>query len=172
MRGELSVAQIADLLEATCAHLQSDLVPLGDEVARWHPKEGEWCINEVLGHLIEAEKRGVMYRIRRALEEDRPRTESWDQVGIARERRDCDRLVLSLVMELTALRKQSVETVRALRPEQLDRACLHGTAGELHVRDMLHHATRHDRDHTRQILSNEMAWLWPHIGNAQRFATE
>lgn len=172
MTAEFAVAQIADLLEATCAQLHSEVVAVGDDVARWHPREGEWCINEVLGHLIEAEKRGAMQRVRRAVQEDRPRTEPWDQAAIARERRDCDRMALSLVMEFMALRKQSVELVRGLRAEQLDRACVHGTVGELHVRDMLHHATRHDRDHARQILANEMAWLWPHIGNAQRFATE
>lgn len=36
-------------------------------LATWHPAEGEWCVNEVLGHLIEAEARGFAGRIRQIL---------------------------------------------------------------------------------------------------------
>jgi DinB family protein len=169
---DLAPAQVAELLESTCALLGAEVAALGEENARWHPAEGEWCVNEVLGHLIEAEKRGFAGRIRRALEEDRPREAAWDQQAVARERRDCDRLALSLFMEWMGLRHQSVELVRALRGDQLDRSCVHVKVGELRVRDLLHEWVHHDRNHTKQILSNVQARVWPHLGNAQRFAGE
>jgi hypothetical protein len=57
-------AQIAALLESTCALIEGEVSALGDEGASWHPAPGEWCVNECVGHLIEAERRGFAGRIR------------------------------------------------------------------------------------------------------------
>ncbi|MDE3113321.1 MAG: DinB family protein [Chloroflexota bacterium] len=168
----LSVEQIARLLESTCTLLEGEINALDDADARWHPAEGEWCVNEVLGHLIEAEKRGFAGRIERILEEDRPREPGWDQAAVARARQDCDRVALSLFMEWMGLRHRSVQMVRALQPDQLDRACVHAKVGELRVRDLLHEWVHHDRNHTRQLLANVQARVWPHMGNTQLFQGE
>lgn len=170
--GILAPAQVADLLAATGAVLGAEVRALGDDAARWHPAPAEWCVNECLGHMIEAEKRGFHGRISRALEQDRPFEEPWDQIAIARERNDCERAASSLVAELATLRRRSVEMVRSLRPDQLDRACVHAKVGELRVRDLLHEWVHHDRNHTRQILANVQARVWPHMANAQGFAGE
>jgi hypothetical protein len=62
--------------------------------------------------------------------------------------------------------------VRGLRPDQLGRICRHGKVGELSVSDLLHEWVHHDRDHTRQLLANVQARVWPHMGNAQQFTGE
>ena len=169
---QLAPARVADLLESTCSLLEAEVRALGDEDARWHPAAGEWCANEVIGHMIEAEKRGFAGRIERILTADRPREAGWDQEAVARERKDCDRVALSLFMEWMGLRHQSLEMVRALRTDQLDRACVHAKVGELRVRDLLHEWVHHDRNHTKQLLANVQARVWPHMGNAQRFKGE
>jgi DinB family protein len=177
---ELSPARVADLLESTCALVEAEVRALGEDDARWHPAPtGEnagsgrpWCVNEVLGHLIEAEKRGFMGRIERTLREERPHEPGWDQVAVARERKDCERMAMSLFMEWMGIRHRSVEMVRALRADQLDRACVHAKVGELRVRDLLHEWIHHDRNHTKQLLANVQARVWPHMGNAQKFAGE
>jgi len=168
----LSPARIADLLESTCALIEAEVRALGDDEARWHPAEGEWCVNEVLGHIIEAEKRGFAGRIRRILDEDRPTFDPWDQQAVAKERHDCDRMALSVFMEWMGIRHSSVEMVRALRPEQLDRAGVHRKVGELRVRDLIQEWVHHDREHTKQLLSIVQARAWPHMGNAQKFADD
>ena len=48
-------------------------------LATVHPAAGEWCVNEVLDHLIEAEQRGCAGRIRIILSADETRLETWDQ---------------------------------------------------------------------------------------------
>ncbi len=169
---QLSPARVADLLESTCSLLEAEVRALGDEDARWHPAEGEWCVNEVVGHMIEAEKRGFADRIQRTVTEDRPRELGWDQRAVARERKDCDRVAMSLFMEWMGLRHRSVELVRGLRADQLDRACMHAKVGELRVRDLLHEWIHHDRNHTKQILANVQARVWPHMGNSQKFQGE
>ncbi len=170
--GELVPAQVAALLESTCALLEAEIGALGDDVARWHPAPGEWCVNECLGHMIEAEKCGFFGRITRTLEKDRPFEEPWDQIAVAKERQDCDRVPQSLFMELMGLRHRSVAMVRALRADQLDRACVHRKVGELRVRDLLHEWVHHDRNHTKQILANVQERVWPHMGNSQKFKGE
>jgi hypothetical protein len=169
---ELAPAQIADLLASTSALLDAELRALGDDDARWHPAPEEWCVNEVLGHIIESERRGFAGRIRRILDEERPTFDPWDQKAVARERKDCERMTQSLWMEFMGLRHASVELVRSIRPSDLDRSGTHRKVGELRVRDLLHEWVHHDRNHTRQLLANVQARVWPHMGNAQRFSDD
>ncbi len=172
MSEPLSLARVADLLESTCALLEAEINALGDDEASWHPAPGEWCAKEVLGHLIESERRGFNGRIRRCLAEERPRIEPWDQQAVARERKDCERMAQSLWMEFMGVRHDSVRLVRSLRPEDLGRSCTHGKVGELFVRDLLQEWVHHDRNHTKQLLSNVQARVWPHMANAQKFSGE
>src|SRR5258708_30662270 len=68
---------------------------------------GEWCVNEVVGHVIEAEKRGFAGRIRHILHEPEPELETWDSHAVAKERSEehtselqsPDHLVCRLLLE-------------------------------------------------------------------------
>ncbi|HKG57500.1 MAG TPA: DinB family protein [Candidatus Limnocylindrales bacterium] len=164
----LGPSQIAALLEATLAIVAEEMRALGAEAA-WRPAPGEWCANEVVGHVIEAENRGFAGRIRTILAEDRPRLAAWDQPSIAAARNDCARPPDELVAELTAMRRASVELVRGLRDADLQRVGIHPHVGDLTVGDLIAEWVHHDRNHVRQLLANGQARVWPQMGNAQRF---
>ena len=166
----LTTEQIAALLESTCALIDAEVRALGDEGCRFHHREGEWCVNECVGHLIEAEKRGFTGRIRGMLAGEPIR--SWDQALVARERKDCERVSQSLVMEFMGLRKDSIALVRSLTPADLERSGTHPEVGMLRVRDLLQEWVHHDRNHTKQLLSIQQERVYPHMGNAQRFVGE
>ena len=93
----LSPDQIATFLGATVVTVEAEMASHGDEGGRWRPAPGEWCANEVVGHLIEAERRGFAGRIRRILASDRPAVEGSTGGGRGarrlREERDRTRLV-------------------------------------------------------------------------------
>ena len=163
--------EIAELLESSGGAFASTLRALSPEVASWHPAEGEWCVNECVGHVIEAEKRGFAGRIRIMLGEDNPHLLTWDQVSVARHRRDCERRPDQLLDELTPLRRESVELVRSLKPEQLARPGNHPEVGPLTVGDVMHEWVHHDGNHLRQALANVQAYVWPKMGNARRFSS-
>jgi len=165
-----SFEQLTALPSATVLVLRAELEPLGKDVMRWHPAPGEWCINEVLGHLLEAEQRGFAGRIQRIIAQPGRRLETWDQGGVARQRRDCEKDGLGLLRELEAAREESVRLIRGLTPEQLRLSGNHPQVGELRVVDLLHEWVHHDRNHVKQILSNVQAYVWPHMGNAQLFS--
>jgi hypothetical protein len=161
---------VAALLRSGAAMIQAELSALPAPVLAWHPADGEWCAKEVLGHLIETEKRGFAGRIRIILNADRPALEGWDQEAVARARQDCDRDWASLWDEFSRLRAESVPLVAGLRPADLPRGGQHPKVGLLTVADLLHEWVHHDRNHIRQMLANVQSFAWPHMGNAQRFS--
>jgi hypothetical protein len=171
MTTELTPDQVALYLEASCALIESELNALGDD-AGWHQAPGEWCARAVVGHLIEAEKRGFAGRIRIILANDRPKLEGWDQVEVEKERNDCARVTDSVWMEFMGLRHDSVNLVKSLKPSDLDRGGVHPKVGELTVRWLLHEWISHDRNHTKQMLSIAQERVWPHMGNSQKFKGE
>jgi hypothetical protein len=56
--------EVADVLEISCQAYASLLKSLPPEVATWKPAPSEWCINECVGHIVEAERRGFAGRVR------------------------------------------------------------------------------------------------------------
>jgi hypothetical protein len=168
----LSPAEVARLLPATVALLRAELAALPERVLAWHPAAGEWCVKDVLGHLIEAERRGFAGRIRIILAADTPALESWDPPAVAAARQDCAKPAAALLDELAGLREQSAALVGRLLAADLERAGHHPTVGLLRVRDLLQEWVHHDRNHVRQALANVQAYVWPAMGNARKFAGE
>ena len=162
--------EVAQFLRATVTALAAELAALSPAALDWHPAPGAWCVKEVLGHLIETETRGFAGRIRIILASQDPTLESWDQNAVATARRDCDKEVRRLLGELATLRQESVRLVEGLTEADLSRGGHHPTVGYLRVGDLLNEWIHHDRNHARQILGNVQAYVWPHMGNAQRFS--
>ena len=167
---EFTTDQVALYLEATCALIEAELTALGDD-SGWHFDPKEWCANEVVGHLVEAEKRGFAGRIREILA-GKAKTSSWDQTAVAKERNDCARLGQSLWMEFMGVRNDSIKLVQSLKAGDLGKGIEHPMAGRLTVRDLLHEWVSHDRNHTKQMLAIAQERAWPHMGNSQKFKGE
>jgi hypothetical protein len=161
--------EVADLLESSGHAFAATLDALTPELASWRPAPSEWCVNEVVGHVIEAEKNGFAGRIKVILGADEPDLPTWDRDRIIKERDDCARDPKELKRELTEVRRESVKLVRSLRPEQVPRGGLHPQVGRLTVDELLHEWVHHDGNHLRQVLGNVQAYVWPNMGNAQRF---
>ena len=162
----------ARLLAVASSALIAEVEAVPPAALGWHPAPGEWCIKEVVGHLIEAERRGFAGRIRILLESDTPKLATWDQVEVARDRRDCERDIADLLREFSTLRKDSVGLAAGLAESDLGRGGQHPKVGYLRVGDVLHEWVHHDRNHLKQIMANVQAFVWPHMGNAQRFSAD
>ena len=166
----MTPAEVADVLEtsgAAFAHLLRSL-PAG--LATWRPAPQEWCINEVVGHIVEAEKRGFAGRIRLIVGADEPAFETWDQPAVAAARHDCEKPPSTVLAEFEPLRRESLQLVRSLKVEQLGRGGMHPKVGRLTVRALLHEWVHHEGNHLRQAYANVQAYAWPDMGNAQRFS--
>ena len=106
--------EVADVLEASGQAYAGTLRSLPPPAATWHPADGEWCVNECVGHIIEAEKRAFAGRIRIILGADNPELESWDQAAVEKARRDCERRPDELLREFEPLRRDTLELIRSL----------------------------------------------------------
>ena len=168
---DLTPEQVARLIMSSGAFVAWELRALGDD-ASFHPAPGEWCANEVAGHIIEAERRGFAGRIRRFLESDGPNEVGWDQEAVERERQDCRRDPSELADELEALRKESVVLLRSLRPVHLSRWGTHSKVGRLTVNDLIHEWVHHNRNHARQLMAVTQERVYPQMGGSQGFVGE
>ena len=168
----LKPSEVASLLESMRAAVAAEIVALSDEVLAWHPAEGEWCAKECLGHMVEAERRGFNGRIRLILKESEPSFPGWDQQAVERERQDCTRRAGDLLSEFNALRADSVALVRGLTDADLTRGGTHAKVGYVRVQDLIHEWIHHDRNHFRQLQANIQAYVWPTMGNCQKFVGE
>jgi len=166
----LTAAAVVPLLRSTVATLAAEVAALSPAALAWHPAPGEWCVKEVLGHLIETERRGFAGRIRIILTSQEPALEGWDQDAVAAARRDCEHEARALLGELTTMREDSVRLVKGLNEADLARGGRHPLVGRLTVVDLLNEWIHHDRNHVRQILANVQAYVWPHMGNARKFS--
>jgi len=166
----MTAGEVADLLDSSGQAFASTLNALPPGVASWHPAPGEWCVNEVVGHVIVTEKNGFGGRIRVILGADEPDLPKYDRDGLQKTRDDCARDPKALAQEMLEVRGQSLELIRSLRPEQIQRGGLHPDVGRLTVDDLLHEWVHHDGNHLRQALANVQAYVWPNMGNARRFS--
>lgn len=166
----LAPSEVAAALRAGLAAVRAECGAWPAAVLRWHPAPGEWCALEVVGHLIEAEARGFAGRVGALLAEPDAEFRAWDPDEVARARRDCERSPTAMIDELVRAREASTALVERLRPEDLGRTGRHPTVGRLSIADLLAEWIHHDRNHLKQIYANAQAYVWPHMGNAQRFS--
>src|SRR5262245_38812172 len=110
----LTTGDTANLLEGALASLRAEVAAVPAPLMSWHPAPAEWCIKEVIGHLIEAEQRGFSGRIRLMLDAADPQLQTWDQNAVARARRDCERDVHDLLRTFAGLREEGVRQARRL----------------------------------------------------------
>jgi hypothetical protein len=166
----LAPRQAAALLRTLPIFLRAEFEAAPEALLRWRPAPEEWCLLEVVGHLIETEERGFAGRIRTILAEERPQFMTWDPSTVARERQDERRDPTELLAEFIGRRTSGVTLVEALTAADLDRGGDHPEVGFLTVNDLLHEWIHHDANHLRQMLANMQSYTWPSMGNAQRFS--
>ena len=166
----LAPREVAALLRAALTTLTAELGALPERLAAWHPAPGEWCVKEIVGHLIEAERRGFAGRLRILLAENDPALQTWEQNEVARARGDCARPLAALLDELATLRRESATLVAGLGDADLGRGGRHPRVGVLRVGDLLQEWVHHDRNHIKQAMANVQAFVWPAMGNSQKFS--
>jgi hypothetical protein len=167
----LTPAEVSAALRAAGGAIEAELTGLPQTLLAWHPAPGEWCVLETLGHVIEAESRGFAGRIRAILDRPGGEFQGWDQAGVAKARRDCHREPAAVLVEFRRLRAASVGLVAGLSASDLPKGGRHPSVGHLEISDLLAEWVHHDRNHMRQMLANVQAYVWPHMGNAQKFSS-
>jgi DinB superfamily len=163
--------EVAPILEASGEAITRLLGSIPSEIALRRPAENEWCVNECVGHLIEAERRGFAGRIKTMLDEDEPQLVAWDAAEVAEARGDCERDLAGLLREFAAMRGESVRLVRSLTVGDLKRGGMHPHVSRITVDEIVHEWIHHDANHLRQALANVQDFMWLEMGATQRFSS-
>ena len=166
----MELPQVASFLRATPPILRALLGDVDRAALIWRPAPGEWCINEVVGHLIESDRQAFMKRIRGMLEAEKYEILPVDADAVAAKRHDNESEVLDLIDELERQRKTNTEWVLTLSPDDLKRAGEYRPHGELRVADFVYEWVYHDCDHLQQILNNLKKQVWPYMGKIMQHA--
>lgn len=161
---------IAKRLQTTPAVLTAMLSGLDDDLLRWRPAPNEWCIKEVVGHLLEMDTLAFADRIRLILTEDVPEIPSLDVDQIAAEREDDKRPITELLTTFTQEREKAVEFLNQLSPEHLDRTGTFPVNRHFRASDFLYEWSYHDHEHIKQISDIMRASMWPHLSETMQKA--
>jgi RNA polymerase subunit RPABC4/transcription elongation factor Spt4 len=149
--GQLTPSEIPVILETIPDQVEVVISKVSDDVLRRKPSEEEWCVKEIVGHIIETDLL-FSQRVRVVLEGQGipviPRSAPpWK----LHEGKGYEELSADEILErLRQTRSASLELVRGLKPEQWTRqGTLLGTITS--VLDLGSWLTNHDRGHLAQI---------------------
>lgn len=147
----LTVAQITEALTAAADHLAAAAAGLDDAQLRRRPAAGEWCVNEVMAHLLHVETDVFLPRLRRMAAEDRPVFAAFTPEPWARERdHSADAFQTSLAVFARA-RAETLAFLRALPESSGQRLGLSGFFGPISLLQYATHVADHDVEHLRQM---------------------
>jgi hypothetical protein len=172
---ETTPDQAAGIILATPAALRRLFQAIPEDVMRWQPTLGEWCINDVIGHLILTDLE-FHDKITRIMTEWQPLMEGTDVDGLVAAGQYHLRDTFELVDELEADRRETYAPfIRGLPRDQLSRFCVFEdtpqvTGGKFQAGDYVFEWPYHDYLHLNQIGNNIRAYLWPHMSDIMRRA--
>ena len=166
----MKLAEIVASLQSTPATLNALLLGFPEEIYTYHPAEVRWCAKEIVGHLIEEDRRDFLGRIRLKLDFDEPQLSVNDQDAVARTRQDCGRDLKDLLAEFAAGRRGGgdLSIIDMLGENDLRRG-VHPKIGRIEICNLLHEWIYHDLNHVRQIAANMQSFLAKNLGNMRKF---
>jgi len=138
-------------LRSARRQLLREIAGVADETLRRRGTEAEWCIVEVLAHLVDVDRHWLAQAL--AIRDDpRHLFAHFDDAKWKAEHPDAQALPLRrLLSDLESSFRQVVETLKRLSAEELERAGRHPREVAYRVRDVFLRYPAHDRNHARQI---------------------
>jgi FMN phosphatase YigB (HAD superfamily) len=117
----------------------------------WHkrPDPNEWSILQILCHLVESEERDQRPRLERILREDNPFIVAPHPSGPNLP--VCDDDGMRVAQKFVHARKQTLDFIATLQPEDWQRPARHSVFGLTTLVEMAHFTAQHDRLHLNQL---------------------
>src|SRR4051794_4874679 len=114
------------------------------------PAPDKWCVNEIVGHLLDDEI-ATAWRYRQMIEKEGALLAGFDQDVWARLGEYAQRDAHESLEIFRLLRNWNVRMLLSLTPEDWERRGVHAERGITSVRDLAHHMAGHDLNHVEQI---------------------
>jgi len=150
-RATLPLADVAAAIQPLPGTIEALSRGLSAEQLRRRPREGEWSMKEVMAHFLKVERDVFLLRLKRIVNEDRPRFESFDPDAWAAER---DHRLGDFMDDWRRFAEARRETVTLLTSQPLaaaDRIGLSGFFGPVTLAQYATHIADHDIEHLSQL---------------------
>ena len=132
-------------------------VPL--DQARWKPSADKWSLLEVMNHLVDEEVEDFGKRLRLLLEDPAKDWPPIDPPRWAVERQYNSRQPEESLAGFIRARKESVDWLKGLPPQDWEGAKVHPRLGGMRAGDLLHSWVAHDFIHIRQMTRLHYEYL-------------
>lgn len=157
-----------NILEQTPRTLRELLATAKLEDLEWQPRPDRWSISMVIAHLAEVEEKGFVSRFRTIAAEESPYLPAYDQLALFRGGAKFDGLLE--LERFSAMRRNTLEWLRALPASLTERTGRHEEMGSITFGQLLHEFAFHDLGHIRQIIELYRAHaFYPHMGSFQNY---
>ena len=149
-RVALPLADVAAAIQPLPGKIEALSRGLSAEQLRQRPREGEWSMKEVMAHFLKVERDVFLLRLKRIVNEDRPRFESFDPEAWAAER---DHRQGDFMDDWRAFAAARAETAAFLasQPPAADRIGLSAFFGPVMLAQYATHIVDHDLEHLAQL---------------------
>ena len=165
----MNLNEIATSLEQFPTVLRALLAGQSAEMLQRCPAEGEWSVNEVIGHLIEADRDAFMGRVVGIVAGDGEIAPVSPTAPVAEKGyRVWEFEVLMAAFE--AQRVISAEFIRSLDPDTLSKTASYAKYGTFTAADFVAEWPYHDLVHLKQIADNLQTQYIPPMSTTMRTA--
>jgi hypothetical protein len=140
-------------LEAFPAQLEAHYAAFPPSRVRWSPDSWDGVPSEAftaieqICHVRDIEIEGYQVRIQRTLAEQEPFLPSIDSEAIARQRDYGAANPSQVLAQFRSARATTLQLLRAVRPEQLERRAVFEGYGPVTLRGLVHYLCSHDQQH-------------------------
>jgi uncharacterized damage-inducible protein DinB len=142
--------ELISILRDTPAILQTLIAGMTDEEARVRPQPGGWSVIEVVGHLVDAERR-ALDRMDQLQREENPHLEGYDQMELVERQRYREQRLPDVLQTFEGLRTERIAALEALDASGWERSGAFARHGPVTLREIVIHMCRHDVTHLAQI---------------------
>jgi hypothetical protein len=150
-RMALPIAELAAALPATPRRIAQLTDGLDAATLRTRPREGEWCLTEVIAHLCDLDRVLFLPRLRRIVEEERPVFEAFDPQAWERGRDHRARDFAADLAGFTEARAETIVFLRRLPAGAAERLGVSSHFGPMTLAQYATHVLDHDLEHLEQM---------------------
>lgn len=150
-RVALPLAEVAAAIQPLPDRIEALLRGLSAEQLRQRPREGEWSMKEVMAHFLKVERDVFLLRLKRIVNEDRPRFESFDPEVWAAERDHRQGDFVDDWRRFAEARRETVALLTSQPPAAADRIGLSAFFGPVTLAQYATHIVDHDLEHLAQL---------------------
>lgn len=147
----LALPEIVAAIRATPDRVRVLAEGLSPAQLRHRPRAGDWSMKEVMAHLLKVERDLFLPRLRRMVEEERPRFERFDPDAWAAERDHREGDFAEEGRAFAATRRETVTFLDTLPAGAAERIGFSGYFGPVTLAEYATHVVDHDLEHLSQL---------------------